>query len=268
MNDPGAPAPPPYAAAAPAAPAVDIGPWVTEGWKMFAGHWGTWSKMSVLVALPILFPMIGYFIGYFGFIFSILPRPGEMGPYGGGPPQIPVWALTVWGVSAFLAILGSFVSAYFQIGMWKSALKQARGGTPDTGDLKGNGHLFGRVILASIVLGLLQLVGVFFCFVGQFVVLGWYFYTIPLIIDKDLPIGEAMRQSKAATSPQLLMYILFAYVTQVLAGLGAMLCLVGLVFSFPLKFTIEAVSYRQTFGGSPPGPPAFPAPSGPGPITY
>ncbi|MBI2896646.1 MAG: hypothetical protein HYY06_24020 [Deltaproteobacteria bacterium] len=248
-------------------PSVDIGPWVSEGWKMFTAHWGTWVKMSLIMMLPVLFPMVGYIIGYIGFIQAMMPRPTAYGVYA-GPPEFPAWVFVVWGLSALGAIIGALITSYFQIGMWKAALKQARGGTPEMSDMKGNGHLYGRIFLANLAIGFLTFLGLLACYIGAFVVMGWYLYAIPLIIDRDLSIGEAMRQSKAATSQNLLMFILYAFLVGLISQVGAYACLVGLFVTMPLKFTIDAVAYRQTFDGVRAGAaPAFAtAPSGP--ITY
>lgn len=244
-------------------PAVDIGPWVSDGWKMFTANWGVWVKMSLIMMLPVLFPMVGYIIGYVGFIQAM-----TSGGYYGGPPEFPVWVAVVWGLSALGALIGALITSYFQIGMWKAALKQARGGTPEMSDMKGNGHLYGRVFLANIAIGFLTMLGLLACYIGAFVVMGWYLFAIPLIIDRDLSIGEAMRQSKAATSQNLLMFILYAFLVGLISQVGAYACLVGLFITMPLKFTIDAAAYRQTFDGVRTAvAPAFATPPA-GPITY
>lgn len=248
-------------------PNVDIGGWISAGWNLFTPHWGTWVKMALLVMLPLFPGIIGYIYGYVSMISMMMPQPGAYGPYG-QPPEPPFFALGVFGVSVVLVFIGSFVSIYFQIGMWKAALKTARGGVPSLSDMKGNGHLYLKVLGGSIVVGLLTMLGVFACYIGAFVVMGWYLFVVPLLIDKDLPIGEALRQSKDMTTGQLLMYILFAFVTGIVSQLGAYFCLVGIVVTLPLHYLIFGHAYTRCFDAPATAPatagPAFPPAPAPG----
>jgi len=242
---------------------VDIGGWVSQGWKMFSAHWGTWVKMSAITMLPVLPGLFAFIFGYVALLQSILPQPGQYG----GPSEPPTWIFAVWGIAYLVIIVGSFVSLYFQLGMWKAALKTARGGTPALSDLKGNGHLYFRTLGAAFVVGLLTMLGIFACYIGAFVVMGWYIYVQPLIVDRDLTIGDAMRTSKAAVTGQLLMYILFAFVVGILQQIGAYACLIGIIATFPLHFTIHAVAYTRTFD-QPAAPPAAAFPAAPTPGAW
>ena len=245
-------------------PNVDIGGWISAGWNLFTPHWGTWVKMALIVMLPLFPGIIGYIVGYVSMLQSILPRPGMYGGY--AEPEPPIFALGVFGASVVFVFVGSFVSIYFQIGMWKAALKTARGGTPSLSDMKGNGHLYMRVLGGSIVVGLLTMLGVFACYIGAFVVMGWYLFVMPLLIDKDLTIGEALRQSKDMTTGQLLMFILFAFVTGIVSQLGAYFCLVGIVVTLPLHYLIFGHAYTRCFDAPAvaPAAPYPPAASAPG----
>lgn len=252
---------------------VEIGAWVSAGWKMFTAHWKTWVKMGCITYLPLVFPMIGFMAGYFALIFSLVPRMG-VDAYGNPVPVMPsgppIWALSVLGISGLFLFVMGFVSMYFSIGMWKAALKQARGGVPEMSDLRGNGGIFWRVLGAVIVIQLLTTLGAMLCFIPAFIVMGWYYYVLPLVIDKNLSLGEAMTQSKAATSPQLMMFILWAIVVSILASLGSYACYIGLVASAPLHFLLAAVSYRATFEGVNwvQAPPAYPPPAAPPAASY
>jgi hypothetical protein len=243
-------------------PSVDIGGWISAGWNLFTASWGTWVKMGVIVMLPIIPGIIGLIAGYVVMIKSMLPTPGMYGGYA-QPPEVPFAALGMFGASYLFLIIGSFVSMYFQIGFWKAAIKTARGGTPALSDLKGNGHLYLRVLGASIVVQLFSmLLAIPTCGIGAFFVMGWYLFVIPLLIDKDLSIGEAMRQSKEMTAGQMLLYILFAFVVGILAQLGAYVCIVGVIASIPLHYLIFAVAYVKNVD-APAMTPAYPAPMAP-----
>lgn len=241
-------------------PAVDIGGWISAGWNLFTANWGTWVKMGLVVMLPILPGIIGLIVGYVVMLQAIMPQPGM---YGGYPqqPEPPMAAFALFGASYLFMFFGMFVSMYFQIGFWKAAIKAARGGTPALSDLKGNGHLYMRVLGATIVVQLLVMLGVFACYIGAFVVMGWYLFVMPILIDKDLSIGEAMRQSKEMTAGQMLLYILFAFVTGIVSQLGIYFCIVGIIATIPLHYLVFAVAYVRNVDA--PAAPAsgFPVPA-------
>jgi len=242
-------------------PAVDIGGWISEGWKLFTANWGTWVKMGTIVMLPILPGIIGLIVGYVVMLQALMPTPGMYGGYA-QPPEPPIGAFALFGASYLFMLVGAFVSMYFQIGFWKAAIKTARGGTPALSDLKGNGHLYLRVLGATIVVQLLVMLGVFACYIGAFVVMGWYLFVMPLLIDKDLSIGEAMRQSKEITAGQMLLYILFAFVVGIVSQLGVYFCIVGVIATIPLHYLVFAVAYVRNVDAQAVAP-TFPAPAAP-----
>lgn len=236
-------------------PAVDIGGWISAGWNLFTPNWGTWVKMSLIVMLPIFPGLIGFIVAYAVMIQSMMPQPGMYGQ----PPEPPLAALGMLGGSYLFIFIGQFVSMYFSIGFWKAAIKAARGGTPALSDLKGNGHLYMRVLGATLLVGLLTTLGIFACYIGAFVVMGWYLFVMPMLIDKDLSIGEAMRQSKEMTAGQMLLYILFAFVTGIVSQLGIYFCIVGIIATLPLHYLVFAVAYVRNVDAPAMAPPtAFP----------
>lgn len=243
-------------------PNVDIGGWISEGWKLFTANWGVWVKMSLIVMLPVFPGIIAFFAAYVSLITSITSMVPQPGGYGAPPPEPPFAMFAIMGGGYLLLFIGQFVSLYFSIGFWKAALKTARGGTPALADLKGNGHLYLRVLGASLLVGLLTVLGVFACYIGAFVVMGWYLFVMPLLIDKDLSVGEAMRQSKEITAGQMLLYILFAFVVGIVSQLGAYACLVGIVATLPLHYLVFAVAYVKNVDAQAAAP-TFPAPMAP-----
>ena len=73
-------------------------------------------------------------------------------------------------------------------------------------------------------------------------------FTIPLIIERRIGIGEAISASYDATKSNWFMFVLFVLVLGILASLGAFACYVGMVVSYPLYFTMTAIAYRDVFG--------------------
>ncbi len=251
---------------------VEIGQWLSAGWKMYASHWQTWTKMGVVSVGPVILPLIGCYVGYFGIFASLMPSftPGPYGPVYQAPSGPPMWAIGVMALSGLLLFVASFWSMYCQIGMWKAALKTARGGTPEMSDLWGNGSLFGKVFVAQFVVWLLTMVGFMLCCIPGFIVLGWYHYVMVLTVDKNLSLGDAMATSKNTTAGQLPMYILWSFVVGLCVSVGSYACCVGIVATMGLQFTMGAAAYRAAFEGVNwgPQPVGYPPPAAPPPAAY
>jgi uncharacterized paraquat-inducible protein A len=94
----------------------------------------------------------------------------------------------------------------------------------------------------------LAAIGAMLCVIPAFIVAGLFFFTLPLIVERDLGVFEAMRASSDVTKRNLLMFTLFAFVVQLIASAGSYACYIGLLATWPLMFTITAVAYRDCFG--------------------
>jgi hypothetical protein len=86
------------------------------------------------------------------------------------------------------------------------------------------------------------------CIIPAFIVGGLLLFTLPLIIERDMGVFEAMRASREVTGRNLVMFTLFAIVAQLIASAGTYACYIGLLATWPLLFTMTAVAYRDCFG--------------------
>ena len=236
-----------------AAPAVRW-EWISEGWRMFAEQWQAWVIHMLVYFLIMLVPLVPFYA---------LVIAAQLAAHGGEPAEPPV-ALFVGFPIFYLAII--LLSAYLMAGSYRAALKQLRGGRIVLGDLFSGGGDFLRMLGALFVLAILSAVGFLLCLLPGFIVWGLFFFTFVLVIDRGLGVFEAMRASYAVTRGNLLMFTLFAFVVWLLASLGAYVCYVGMLVSFPLLFTTTAVAYRDCFGV--PGARSFAPPMPPPPPTY
>jgi uncharacterized membrane protein len=107
---------------------------------------------------------------------------------------------------------------------------------------------FVPVVVAQLCIGALTMVGALFCIIPAFIVAGLFYFTIPLIIHRNLGVMEAMRTSIELTKQNILMFTLFALVVGIISQVGSYACYVGLLATFPLQFTIGVVAYRDCFG--------------------
>jgi uncharacterized membrane protein len=103
------------------------------------------------------------------------------------------------------------------------------------------GVVFTALVIAGLALGIVPgiILGALFCFV------------FPFIVERDMPLPEAMVASRRIPGPEdLLDRCVFFLVLLVLALSGLALALVGFVFTWALAWTALAVAYEDLAAGS------------------
>ncbi len=228
--------------------------WIGDAWKMFTADPLTWILMQVTV---IAFAIIG--------ILPIIFVAGGLGTLAsvGRVGQASLLVLLLIPVTILILIAGG---AYLISGIYRAAIKQARGEAISLSDLFSGGDCFtsvlGYLLLLVAVLGGVQVaislpsfmvedLGPITSLVGgliNLVVAGLTFFALPIIVDRRAGVIEAIRQSIELTKPHLLMYTVFAMIMQILSGIGILLCFIGIIITAHFQFTIPAVAYRDVFG--------------------
>ncbi|HZS45800.1 MAG TPA: hypothetical protein VFC63_11905 [Blastocatellia bacterium] len=128
------------------------------------------------------------------------------------------------------------------------AQKQLRGETISIKDVFSCTDCFGRLLIAAILTGIAVSIGAMLCLFPGYIVTAMLFFTVPIIVDKNVGAIEALEQSYELVKRDWLMFTLFVFVVNLIAGIGANLCIVGILITAPLLFTITAVAYRDCFG--------------------
>jgi hypothetical protein len=213
---------------------VQWGPWIGEGWHMFAEQWGVWVVHMLVFFLAMLAPVVPIYLVIFGVAVAARDNPQAANVI--ILPLMLVLMLAVFLLAAFLTG-----------GAYRTALKQLRGEPISLGDLFSGADCFGRLFAGMLLVTLLSFVGTLLCFFPAFIVAGLVFFTFPLIVDRGMGPLEAVQASVDVTRGDWLMFTCFAFVVQLIAGVGAFACYVGLLASYPLLFTISAVAYRDCF---------------------
>lgn len=218
--------------------------WLGQGWRLVSGQWQVWVKIMLKPFLVILFvSVIGAFLGSF---FNDLAN-----------------------------LAANLLLVYFLCAGYQAAFKQVRNNKLTTGDFTYWGNYLSALavylliyVLPSLGLGLLvwlleqanlltgnaartNMFVVLLLALGLVVTLllqGALFFAVPLLIERQLGLNAALRESFAATKSHLLSFGLFSLVLGLLASSGVFLCLIGLLFTAPLLFTTMAVAYRDVFG--------------------
>lgn len=243
-------------------PTVRWGEWIGEGWQMFAEQWQAWVVHMLVFGLIMLIPIVPFYVLMFAVGFATSRQESS---------TMPAALFAVYPIFILIIML---LTSFLMGGAYRSAFKQLRGERFQLRDLFSGGDCWGRTLGATLLISILASIGALLCIIPAFIVGGLFFFTIPLIVERNLSVTDAMRASYEVTRQNLLMFTLFAFVLPLLAGLGAFACYVGLLVTYPLLFTIMAVAYRDCFGvsgarrfsqGAPPPPPSYAPPSSPPP---
>ncbi len=212
------------------------GEWIGEGWQMFAERWQVWVLQMLIVFLIFAVPIVPFYLMMFA--AQLNTAPGEV-------PEFPALFFPLMFAVILISTLGG---AFLLSGLYKTAFKQLRGEPISVGDLFSGGDVFLRVLGAMIVVSLLSTVGFILCILPYFVVIGLLHFTIPLIVERNLGIGEALNASVNATRTNWFMTTIFVFVLYLLGSVGVYACGIGAFVSYPLLFTVTAIAYRDVFG--------------------
>lgn len=237
------------------APAVKWGEWFSGGWQMFAARWQVWVPMMLIFIVAMLIPILPM---YFLVFAAALAGNGQ-------GTQIGASLLTAGvGIVGLLVVMA--LVAYMIGGIYRTAFKQMRGEVISVSDLFSGGDLFMRllgffgiaigagIVIYALILSvgfvvpfaLLLLIPAFIVF--ALLSAGALFFTIPLMVEKNLGVMDAMQRSFATTRPHIWMYGLFAIVVAIVGMAGQYACCVGALVTYPLQFLIMATAYRDVFG--------------------
>ena len=214
---------------------VKFGDWISGGWNLFKQEWKTWSLMGAIFFLPVLIIIIAAAIG----ILLLSAR---------GKPD----AAFVMGMVAVLFLMMAGILVYVSYvtgGLYQTAFKQIRGEKIQVSDIWSGGSFTVKILGANIMIAILTLFGAILCYFPAFVVGGWLYFTLPLIVKKGLGVFDAMGKSFDLTKKGWFMFTLFAFVVGMISQIGVYACYVGIVFTLPLLYTISAVAYVDCFEG-------------------
>lgn len=215
---------------------VRWGEWIGEGWQMFADKWQVWVLQMLVVFLVFAIPSVPLYLMILTMSATAVP---------GQPPELPPMFFPLLGGMGLLALLaGPFLVS----GLYKTAFKQLRGEPISVGDLFSGGDVFLQVLGSFFAVAFFVLLGGLLCILPAYVVMGLLFFTIPLIVERNMGIGEALSTSYNAVKSNWFMFTLFVIVLGILASLGSFACYVGLLATYPLQFTVTAIMYRDVFG--------------------
>jgi hypothetical protein len=199
---------------------LDAGAAISYGWKAMTRYIGPFVLIAlVVVGVQIVLSIAGYAIDNYWLRM--------------------VWNILVWIVGLILAM-----------GLIRAALAVADGGQPEVGMLFRTEQLV-PYLIASILVGLAVGVGLILCIIpGLIVAFLFAFFGYAIVDGKTDDAIESMKMSWNLVSknvgPLILLFILAFLINLV----GALLCGVGLLFTYPITAVAIAYAWRTMSGGT------------------
>lgn len=255
------PPPPPYGtptpptAGMPGAPAggspqdVNIGEALSWAWAQFKGNPGP------MVVPGIIMVLLGGIIAAVYFVIVATSTQTTTQTYSTGFGGTYTQEVTTSDIGTGSAILGIvlyllvFVALiYLSASMIAGALRVADG-QPVTVATFLKPERLGPVIGTAIVVGLITAVGLVLCVIPGLFAIFLLQFAIFFVIDQRLSLGAALKASSQLARSSVSNSVLTLVVAYVLSYVGAFLCYIGLIVTWPLGQLFYAHCYRRMSGG-------------------
>jgi hypothetical protein len=141
-------------------------------------------------------------------------------------------------------ILSQVLSTFLSLGGARIGLNLVSGRPVAVGMLFGEGRKLLRALGATILFGLVMIVGLILLVVpGLYIALRYGQFLIA-IVDRDLGIMEAFAYSSSLTTNNRLNLFLLLMLAIVIIFAGALACGIGLIFAAPVVWLASMVAYR------------------------
>lgn len=154
-------------------------------------------------------------------------------------------------VAFIWSIVSAIVSLIIQVGIIKIVLDLYDGKPLNLANLYLMSHLAPRFLGASILYGLMILVGfVILIIPGIYLAIKLQFYSF-LIVDKNAGVVGSLKKSWALTQGASLKLFLFTLAIIILNIVGAIVLLVGLLVTIPTTTMASVYVYRKLLSQTP-----------------
>jgi len=198
---------------------LDAGTAISYGWKGLTKYLGPLLIITVvIVAIQIVLTLIGY--------------------------QFDSWFLQLtWNV------ITTIVSLILAMGLIRASLAVVDGRAPEVGMLFRTEHL-GAYLVASILVGLAVGVGFILCIIpGLILMFLFAFFGYAIVDERATGAAESIGMSWNLVSKNVGSLLLLFILVIVINIVGAILCGIGLLFTYPLTAVAVAYAWRRISGG-------------------
>ncbi len=146
--------------------------------------------------------------------------------------------------SSVPVILQGPLTAGFQVAILHRILR----GRVEFGDLFKGFNFFLPAMLASLVMAAFTFLGMLACLIPALVVQAMYFFTYLFIVDRKMEFWPAMQASHQIVKNDYFGFTLLLLAFIGLHILGALCCLVGLLWTIPLQYAAITIAYKEIVG--------------------
>jgi uncharacterized membrane protein len=198
---------------------LDAGAAISYGWKGMTQNIGPFILIAlVIVVIQVVLSVIGY--AFDNYWLSM------------------VWNILVWIVGLILAM-----------GLIRAALAVLDGGRPEVGMLFHTERL-APYLIASILVGLAVGVGLILCIIpGLILAFLFAFFGYAIVDGKTDEAIESMKMSWNLVTKHVGSLILLFILVILINLVGALLCGIGLLFTYPITAVALAYAWRTISGG-------------------
>jgi uncharacterized membrane protein len=140
----------------------------------------------------------------------------------------------IYGIKFVAQVINFLVASLFAGGYVRFMLNIARGNAYSISDIFSETKLFGRMLVARFLVGLVVGVGMMLCFVPGIVLALGLSQTNYLVVDKGMEPIEAMKESWRLTEGQRVNLLLYGFIGFGIALVGLLACCVGLFVATPV----------------------------------
>lgn len=131
-------------------------------------------------------------------------------------------------------------------GLQMMYVRAARGERVASGDVFRYLNKTIPLLLAAVVLVVAVSIGLVLLVVPGLILLAWWMHVLPLMADRDLGLGEAMRASRTACASQgLLLSVVFMLVVGFIGAVGGAAWGLGAIVTLPLSSGALAAAYAD-----------------------
>lgn len=224
-----------------------IGEWMSEAFTLFGREWLAWCLIGLVYTIILSIPIV---VGYVVIIAVVLTSVGAGAAAGGesGAGAAAVGAILGVMIGVFvLLVLVYAVHAWLHAGMVRAAIKQLRGEQFSVGDLFSGGDVTVPAIITELIYFLGYMVGAMLCIVPGYLLAGMWVFAPPLVVDRRMTPGEALRTSFEVTKPHMWMYLVWFLLYVLVVSAGSVVGF-GVIATLPIGHLMLMIAYRDVFG--------------------
>ncbi|MCL2542575.1 MAG: hypothetical protein FWE71_08980 [Nocardioidaceae bacterium] len=157
----------------------------------------------------------------------------------GGPSFLKQMLVTA-GASMVISLVALVVNA----GVFRASLGVADGRPLALGDVF-TGRQLGKVLGTSVLVALATAIGTLLCYVPGIVIGFLLGYSVYFVVAQDLSPIAAMKASFQLTRNNLGTTVVWLIVSTLIAAAGAVVCLIGMLVTYPLVMLGYAYTFRR-----------------------